>query len=114
MAEKEMESICKQIRERWEVEHIAMEHRLGICPIQEASVLIAVSSAHRKEALEAAQYAIDTLKSSVPIWKKEFYETDDSSAVWKENKEWAGGSLIGGAQILEDAATSSSSDSQLA
>lgn len=47
-----------------------MEHRLGVCPVGEASVAIAVSSPHRKEALEATAYAIDTIKAKVPIWKK--------------------------------------------
>lgn len=59
-----------QIRGRWEVVHVAMEHRLGVCPVGEASVAIAVSSPHRKEALEATAYAIDTIKAKVPIWKK--------------------------------------------
>ena len=64
--------------------------------VVQASVVIAVSSAHRKEALEAAHFAIDTLKATVPIWKKEFYaEREDSkksesggAGAWKENKEW--------------------------
>ena len=47
-----------------------MEHRLGTCPVGEASVGIAISSAHRKEALEATHYAIDAIKANVPIWKK--------------------------------------------
>jgi len=51
-------------------------------------VVIAVSSAHRKEALDAARFAIDTLKATVPIWKKEFYEEAAAPAAWKENKEW--------------------------
>jgi molybdopterin synthase catalytic subunit len=59
-------------------------------------VVIAVSSAHRKEALEAAHFAIDTLKATVPIWKKEFYaeacedakKIESGSGAWKENKEW--------------------------
>jgi len=49
---------------------VAMEHRLGLCPVGEASVIIAVSSAHRRESLDAVSYAIDTLKANVPIWKK--------------------------------------------
>lgn len=61
--------------------------RLGIVPVMEASVVIAVSSPHRAESLEAVQYAIDTLKSSTPIWKKEVYASED--AEWKENKECA-------------------------
>jgi len=53
----------------------------------EASVVIAVSSPHRAESLAAVQYAIDTLKSSIPIWKKEVYASE--GAEWKENKECA-------------------------
>ncbi|XP_013413479.1 molybdopterin synthase catalytic subunit [Lingula anatina] len=86
MAESEMKKICKQIREKWpEVENIGMHHRLGYVPIKDASVIIAVSSPHRKDAIEATQFGIDTFKATVPIWKKEYYE--DDSSVWKENKE---------------------------
>ena len=58
----------------------------GVCPIQEASVIIAISSPHRKEALEAVSYAIDTLKVKVPIWKKEVYDEGQGAPVWKANK----------------------------
>ncbi|XP_060985798.1 molybdopterin synthase catalytic subunit isoform X3 [Dama dama] len=61
----------------------------GLVPVTEASVIIAVSSAHRAASLEAVSYAIDVLKARVPIWKKEIYE--ESSSSWKRNKEcfWA-------------------------
>lgn len=85
MAEKELKRICQKIREKWTVEHICIFHRLGEVPITEASVIIAVSSPHRQESLEAVHYAIDSLKATVPIWKKEIYEEGES--VWKENKE---------------------------
>jgi len=85
MAEKEMMKICQDIRSKWEVLKIAMVHRIGDVPIGEASVIIAISSAHRRESLESVSYAIDAIKSTVPIWKKEFYENDSSQ--WKENKE---------------------------
>lgn len=93
-----------QIRNRWAVLSIAMEHRLGTCPVGEASVGIAVSSPHRREALEAVAFAIDAIKANVPVWKKEFYadgshhEGPDGSCVecagahaWKVNTEWQGG-----------------------
>ncbi|KFW86747.1 Molybdopterin synthase catalytic subunit, partial [Phalacrocorax carbo] len=89
MAEAEIKKICRDIRQKWpSVKHIAVQHRLGVVPITEASVIIAVSSPHRAESLEAVKYCIDTLKASVPIWKKEIYEDEYS---WKENKEcfWA-------------------------
>lgn len=59
----------RKIREKWGVIHIALTHRLGVTEVEEASVIIAVSSVHRKDSLEAVQYAIDTLKATVPIWK---------------------------------------------
>ena len=89
MAEREMLRICEQARARWELKRVRIVHRVGVCPVGEASVVIAASAAHRREALEAVAWAIDTLKASVPIWKKEFY--DDEGAAWKENKEWARG-----------------------
>ena len=85
MAEREMLAICLRMRERWPLRHVAITHRIGVVPIGEASVEIAVSSAHRREALEAVQFAIDDLKAHVPIWKKEVYEGD--ATAWKENAE---------------------------
>ena len=58
--------------------------RRRVCPIGEASVIIAASSVHRKEAIQAVEYGINTLKATVPIWKKEVYA---DGAVWKENAE---------------------------
>jgi molybdopterin synthase catalytic subunit len=91
MAKKEMANICFEIRQRWpEIKHIAMYHRLGLVPVKEASVVIAISSPHRKASLEALPFALDELKKSVPVWKKEYYKVDageDSSSQWKENPE---------------------------
>ncbi|XP_017666715.1 PREDICTED: molybdopterin synthase catalytic subunit isoform X1 [Lepidothrix coronata] len=71
MAETEIKKICRDVRQKWpSVKHIAVYHRLGVVPITEASVIIAVSSPHRAESLEAVMYCINTLKASVPIWKK--------------------------------------------
>ena len=70
MAVGSMRELCGKVRQQWSVTKIAVLHKLGDCPIGEVSVLIAVSSPHRKEALEAVQYAIDELKRTVPIWKK--------------------------------------------
>ncbi|XP_023678846.1 molybdopterin synthase catalytic subunit [Paramormyrops kingsleyae] len=91
MAESELKKIFKSIREKWStVQHICVHHRLGVVPVSEASVIIGISSPHRTESLEAVQYCINALKSTVPIWKKEIYEMEDFS--WKENKEcvWKG------------------------
>jgi len=64
--------IAKQMLVRWpELGRVAMLHRFGVVPIGESAVVIVVSSPHRGEAFEAARYAIDTLKSTVPIWKRE-------------------------------------------
>uniref|UniRef100_A0A8D2IZW5 Molybdopterin synthase catalytic subunit n=1 Tax=Varanus komodoensis TaxID=61221 RepID=A0A8D2IZW5_VARKO len=71
MAEAELKKICTDIRSKWpSVKHIAIYHRLGSVPVSEASVMVAISSPHRAESLEAVQYCINTLKATVPIWKK--------------------------------------------
>jgi len=71
MAEKELLKICGAIRTKWpDVINIAIEHRLGVCPVMESSVIIAIASGHRAASLEAVAFAIDTLKANVPIWKK--------------------------------------------
>ncbi|XP_018307920.1 molybdopterin synthase catalytic subunit [Mycetomoellerius zeteki] len=85
MALKEMINICNKIRSQWDVEGIAIYHRIGEVPISKASVVIAVSSSHREQSLKAVEYAINALKASVPIWKKEVYETGEPQ--WKQNKE---------------------------
>ncbi|KAF0434228.1 Molybdopterin biosynthesis MoaE [Gigaspora margarita] len=82
MAEKEISSIITDVRTKWQLMKVAVYHRLGIVPVGETSVIIAVSSVHRHESLKAAEWLIDTLKEKVPIWKKEIYN-DGSS--WKEN-----------------------------
>lgn len=79
MAIVEMEKICAQIFDQWPILKIAIHHRIGVLEIGEIAVCISVSGAHRKEAFAACQYAIDTLKETVPIWKKEVFEDGD---VW--------------------------------
>ena len=83
MALKKMKEIGTEIRKRWSISHLGIVHRLGRLEIGEASVLIAVTAAHRKIAFEACQHAIDTLKRTVPIWKKEFFEDGE---VWVEGE----------------------------
>jgi molybdopterin synthase catalytic subunit len=82
MARPLMERIAAECRERWGVSDVRIVHRLGPLAIGEASVAVAVASPHRREAFEACRYAIDTLKATVPIWKKEFYA--DGQAVFIE------------------------------
>lgn len=74
MALDEMRRIGDEIARRWRVVAVSMVHRVGVVPIGEASVAVAVSAAHREEAFLACRYGIDTLKLTVPIWKKEYFE----------------------------------------
>ncbi len=86
-AEEGMRLIARQIEEKWGIKNIAIAHRVGHLEIGEAAVGVAVGAAHRGEAFDACEYAIDTLKASVPIWKKESWETDEQSGQsWVENK----------------------------
>src|SRR6476619_5224221 len=73
MAETEMERIASTLKERHELIDVAIHHRVGPVEIGETSVVIAVSAAHRQSALAACKEAIDTLKETVPLWKKELY-----------------------------------------
>jgi molybdopterin synthase catalytic subunit len=74
MALEEMRRIGDEIARRWQVVAVSMVHRVGVVPVGQVSVAVAVSSAHREEAFAACRYGIDTLKATVPIWKKEFYQ----------------------------------------
>ena len=108
MALKEMKKICTQIRQKWtQIKNIAIVHKIGNVDIKETSIIIAISSPHRKDSLDAVNYCINEVKKTVPIWKKvdskrkililklsysyiilikkEWYE--DSTYVWKENCE---------------------------
>jgi molybdopterin synthase catalytic subunit len=73
MAEAEMERIAGELQQRHSLIAVAIHHRIGVVAIGETSVVIAVSSAHRADALAACAEAIDTLKATVPLWKKEIY-----------------------------------------
>lgn len=73
MAEAEMERIAAALRDRHDILSVAIHHRVGPVEIGETSVVIAISAAHRAAALEACRDAIDTLKQTVPLWKKELY-----------------------------------------
>jgi molybdopterin synthase catalytic subunit len=73
MAEAEMTLIGAEMAQKWGLHGIAMRHRVGKLSIGEISVVIATSSAHRREAFEACSEALDLLKARVPVWKKEYY-----------------------------------------
>lgn len=90
MAEKEMQKIAEAVLTRWPITKVAMLHRIGRVDIGEASVAIAVSSGHRHAAFEACHYAINQLKETVPIWKKELYEGGE---LWIGSQTGAQGSF---------------------
>ena len=80
MAEQELARLEQQASERWPLVASAIVHRLGEVGLGEASVAIAVSTAHRRDAFEAGSWLIDTLKETVPIWKQEHWA--DGSNEW--------------------------------
>jgi MoaE-MoaD fusion protein len=83
MALAQMESLAGQALQQFQVRDVAIAHRLGRLEIGETSVLIAVASAHRAAAFDACRWLIDTLKRTVPIWKKEYFE---DGAVWADGE----------------------------
>jgi MoaE-MoaD fusion protein len=83
MALKQMESLAAEARTRFGVRATSIIHRLGRLEIGETSVLIVVASAHRGAAFDACRWIIDTLKKTVPIWKKEYFE---DGAVWADGE----------------------------
>lgn len=88
MALRELQAIAEEIRQQWDVHTICITHRLGVVPVTEVSVAIVVSSTHRRESLAAVDFAINTIKSRVPIWKKEVYsDSMEEFSTWKENAE---------------------------
>ena len=82
MAEQQIRTIVAEAERRWGVERVAVAHRFGRLEIGEASVIIVVATPHRSEAFDACRYIIDTLKTTVPIWKKE---------VATHGEEWVAG-----------------------
>ena len=87
MALKLMQDLVAQAREKFAIRNVALIHRLGHLEIGESSVLIAVFSAHRGAAFDACRWIIDTLKKTVPIYKKEFFE---DGAVWADGEPFPG------------------------
>lgn len=79
MAIAEIEKIVKQAFDKWPVQKILIHHRTGALEVGEIPVIIAVSAAHRAAAFDACRFVIDTLKQTVPIWKKEIFEDGE---VW--------------------------------
>lgn len=83
MALGQMEQLARQALERFAIRDVRLVHRVGRLQIGESSVFIAVAAAHRAAAFEACHWLIDTLKSTVPIWKKEYFE---DGAVWADGE----------------------------
>ena len=81
MAEKKMSELEAQVKSRWPVKKIAMVHRYGRLEVGEVSVAVAVSCEHRAEAFQACRFAIDTIKRSLPLWKKERFSGGEESWV---------------------------------
>ena len=94
MARKQMKELAHEAITRFEVRNVAIIHRLGRLQVGETSVLIIVSSAHRAKAYEASRWLIDTLKKTVPIWKK---ETFADGAVWADGEPFPPGYAVEGA-----------------
>ena len=82
MAVEQIRAIVVEAQQRWGIERVAVAHRIGRLEIGEASVIVVVAMPHRAEAFDACRYIIDTLKSTVPIWKKE---------VATDGEEWVEG-----------------------
>jgi molybdopterin synthase catalytic subunit len=105
MALREMERLAEQALKQFQIRDIALVHRLGRLEIGETSVLIVVASAHRAAAFDACRWLIDTLKRTVPIWKKEYFE---DGAVWADGEPFPeeitrGNSGDSGSPLADDA-----------
>jgi len=85
MAEGELDRLIAEARERWPEARIAVRHRLGLVPVGEASIVIAVGAPHRAEAFAACRFAIEEVKRRLPVWKKEYHR--DGTAVWVAHHE---------------------------
>jgi molybdopterin synthase catalytic subunit len=83
MALRQMQGLGEQATKKFEIRDVALVHRLGRLQIGETSVLIVIVSAHRAAAFDACRWLIDTLKRTVPIWKKEYFE---DGAVWADGE----------------------------
>ncbi|HWD95611.1 MAG TPA: molybdenum cofactor biosynthesis protein MoaE [Acidimicrobiales bacterium] len=85
LAEARIAEVVAQARVRWpEIGAVAIHHRVGLVKLGEPAVVVAVSSPHRREAFEAAQFCIDTVKRCVPMWKREIW---DGGSAWSEEAQ---------------------------
>jgi molybdopterin synthase catalytic subunit len=93
MAARQLDELASAAREQFGVRHVTIVHRLGRLQVGETSVLIVVASAHRGQAFDACRWLIDTLKKTVPIWKK---ETFADGAVWSAGEPFPAGIALEG------------------
>ncbi len=84
MADDQLRRVADEMRERWELQGVAIHHRLGRLEIGEASLVVAASSAHRQAAFDACHFSVGRIKQIVPIWKKEFFVGGE---VWVGSQE---------------------------
>ena len=89
LAEKQLRAVAEEIRAGYRIDDIAIAHRIGRVDIGEASLLVAVASAHRAEAFDACHAAVDRIKQTAPIWKKEF---------WAGGGVWLDGTPVSGVE----------------
>lgn len=99
MALKQMRELAEEARSKYSIRHVTLVHRLGRLEIGESSVLIVVASAHRSAAYDASRWIIDTLKRTVPIWKKEFFA---DGAVWAPGEPFPASVAIFPAETEKD------------
>ena len=85
MALKQIKKIVEHAQQKWELHKVEVIHRLGKLAVTDCSIAIAVSTSHRNDAYDASRYIIDTVKHSVPIWKKEHFVNGESN--WSEGCE---------------------------
>jgi len=84
MAKKKLEEVRLEALEKWDVNSVAVGHRIGTLGIGEISLVVVVSGPHRAAVFEVCKYIVDRIKEVVPIWKKEFFE---DGAIWVESSE---------------------------
>ena len=85
MAQKQITEIVVEAKNRWDLHYVEIIHRFGKMRISDCSIGIVVASSHRKDAYAASRFIIDTVKKSVPIWKKEYFT--NGQAIWVEGCE---------------------------
>jgi len=96
MADRQMRELGRQARDKFGVRHVTLLHRLGRLEVGETSVLVVVASAHRAQAFDACRWLIDTLKKTVPIWKK---ETFADGAVWAPGEPFPAGLAVDAPEV---------------